>query len=159
MSFVVCVWQFMDRWSNVSLNLRMTHYPLHERPTISRRWGLALHIITWLTTTLIDVYCCPCFFMRSLYRCKTVGCSLLVRLIDSNTRNLRLTLGHYSNPHNVNWCILFYIAMLCCCVPYLLFVYFPKAFVAYCVSSHDPIEADIVSYTKIYGQDKLILTH
>ena len=31
--------------------------PLHERPAISRWWG-SPDIITWLPTTLIDLYCC-----------------------------------------------------------------------------------------------------
>ena len=53
--------------------------------------------------------------------------------------------NHYSNPHNDNWCILFYIVLL------RSLHYSPKRLVC-CMMQVDPIEADLISYSKIHGQ-------
>ena len=67
---------------------------------------------------------------------------------DNTTHQCGLALHHYSNPHNVNWCILFYI--LPCVVAFPTLLRRRGWFVVWCTV--DPIEADVISFSKIHGQ-------
>ena len=77
-------------------------------------------IITWLPTTLIDVYCCPCCcvlftLFASAVGCFCCWCTVHSGLIDSNSVNCRLTIYQPSIPYGAD-CRAF--VHICCCVPY-----------------------------------------
>ena len=92
----------------------------------------------------------------SLHYLLAMGCTVHSGLIDSNSVDCGLAIHQPSIPYGAD-CRAFVLYYMCCCVPYSSTFIEKGWFVAY--DAHDPIDADLVSYTKIHGQDKLISTH
>ena len=152
---LLCI-TFMDRWSNVSLKIRMTLPPyMNDRQYHVNGPCPTPLLDKWLLAKLIDVYCC-CHVVVSIHIhiLPRMGC-LLVRLIA--------IVSTVALPYIIHRLPMAPIAVYLFLIPCV--VVFPPTyshlltkgwFVAYV--HIDPIKADLVSYTKIHGQDKLILT-